>query len=407
MITIVTSPNKWTPAYNYSLWKVSSDDIELTYFKVEILEATTDTILNVLEWYPSPEYTDGSYRDLSKILCNYVYPQLVNSTNIVEPITRSILNYRLRITEILYDSTTNTFASGDMYDESDDSYFVWYANLEKGLFTDYNPDYFVVNGVPMDTVPSRFLTDKPNYSYFNTRGVEMLYFIQQDQSALRLKTTVTYTGGTSSTNYTNITGLTSSYMYKLNLTDGVIGDLTSVDRVRVQLFDDITTKKSEVRTYIKKEIDCNLEVLNVIWSNSFGGFDTHSFIQPQVSVSSSNRNVTKLSPLQYRNDVYSNISSNIYNAVDYVIQNNINASIVAYSQSLRDDEARWMTELINSRNVYIVLSNGKYLPVNLKTNSYTIDKQKLIKNKMNQFQIEIELADGLIPVYKPLNSYEV
>lgn len=214
MITIVKRPEQYTPAGNPVIWQIQSNNNNLVYFEVNVLEPTASgaTILNQ-NIFPTPEFPTGSYINLSKILDSTVRGELNPSTDLVKPITKSIRDYRLAITEMV--ATGGTITTGDTYNNTSEINYVWEAELTRDKFRTFNDDQYVINIGHTAT----FLTNKPDYVEVNDSSVEYLYFLQNTSG-----TTVTYTNPYNvSFSYSNDNGTTRTVTISFaNIPSGIV-----------------------------------------------------------------------------------------------------------------------------------------------------------------------------------------
>lgn len=396
MITIIQRPKEFTPAFNPVIWQVESDDTTIIFFRVEVYESTTSTLINNLDLFVTPDNPTKSYIDLSTILSNYVKGELDNDLSVnSKAVTKPLLAYRVVITEKLFNSTTSQIEDGDTYEDEEDINFVWYASMDSLRFNSFTASYDILN---------TFLTNKPNLSITNDLSAESLYFLQKDEDVLKLQVKTYDATQTLLNTYTSTITLGTNNMFRLHISPKALVlnlsvSFTNVAYYTVQLIDESDIPKSSLITYLYRDIDCNLESINLIWVNSLGGIDSYQFINPQESI-----NVTKslIQKSIYRIDEdenYSDVSADIYNPSDTIINSRSQSSYKINSKELSNAEAYWFAELFQSKQVFAELSNGKLIPVKVTNNNYQVQKNRYIKGQLNTIEIEFTAPFNLRPGY--------
>lgn len=162
--------------------------------------------------------------------------------------------------------------------------------------------------------------------------------------------------------------------------------------VRVKNASGITM--TEDRNYVYQDTDCNLNYVNVVFTNSFGGADSYQFVEPQESVVSNKLSVKKNSINVAASNIY--ITDGVYNPSDVTYKNTTKSNIKVYTKPLTDAESAWLVELVNSKNIYIELTDGNMVPVQLVNTNYNVQKNKYIR-EANQYQFEFSFSDNYLP----------
>jgi hypothetical protein len=162
-----------------------------------------------------------------------------------------------------------------------------------------------------------------------------------------------------------------------------------------------TTQLTEVRKYKVLDTDCNVDYMNVIFTNSVGGVDSIQFLNPIESYKMdkmiAKKNHTNLdTPNPF-------MSNGLHNTQYETYDTNTKGTIKAYTPSLTDDYNKVLMELLVSRDVYLELNNGDLVPVQVKTTAQDIKKKKFLTNDIVQYQVEFELPDNYLPVSGDVN----
>lgn len=392
MISIVKTPQKYTPSNNPIIWQFTSNDSSISYFKVEVLATPSSNIISVMDCYITPDYPSGGYIDLSKVLTSYVSWEIKNDGLLIQPVSNPIASYRLRITEKLMDGTT-----GSVHEVSTENYFVWEASMDRIFFNGYKQIDYVVT--PSNA--AKFLTNKPDFSFVNNVSNEMLYFIQEGMDALNVvvKTYNTLRQIVDTKSFP-ISGLSSKSMFRILvapkfLQANLLLDFTTVAYYTIQIVNTSNTAKSELRTYQYTQNPCNKSVVNLFWLNSLGGFDAYQFINPQQTVNTNKYSIKKNIFKLDANGIFSDYNNGIYNPAETIIESHPTSTAIVYSKQLNDGEAKWFTELYQSKQVYIELQNGDLVPAIVNNNSYQVQENKYLTNSVNQAQVELAFGESI------------
>ncbi|RYE52516.1 MAG: hypothetical protein EOP48_16335 [Sphingobacteriales bacterium] len=385
MITLIQEPQKFTPAGNPIIFQVISDDADILYFKVDIVEATSNAVVSTLDIYPTPDLPTGSYVDLSKILSNVVDFQISNTQNILSlPMSKPLFKYKVKITERVLN--VDEIEDGDDYITN--TYFVWEAKLNSFIFSEFNySDYVVSTGLPI-----KFLTTKPDKTVVNDYSAEMLYFLHETEDDLRVIVKTYNKSNVNLNNYSHsIADLDEYNLFRLqvspkSLKESVLADFTEVAYYTIHIEDENGDKRSETRTYLYKPLPCHLEPTNMLWFNSLGGVDTYQFVNVQES-NQITKNTFKGNIFKVDNGLYSNRTDDIWNAPESVININQQGTYTASSRIINDAESRWFNELFTSRKVFVELGNNSLVPVMIDATNYSIQRQKY--NRSTPISIQV------------------
>lgn len=208
-----------------------------------------------------------------------------------------------------------------------------------------------------------------------------------------------FTGGTDA--IAQVTGVRLPFMVRVAtsprslITQGITG-LSKGDTYIVTVKTNSTgTTLSEARTYVYDDTGCNVDLMNVMFTNSLGGVDSIQMVAPQESVSV-NKQTIKKNELDTDN-VTPYVTNGVFNVSDMTYASTPKVTIKAYTKPLSDEESKYLVELVNSKNIYLELTNGQLLPVQLKTTNYSIQKKRYINRELIQYQFEFSLPDNFLP----------
>jgi hypothetical protein len=154
---------------------------------------------------------------------------------------------------------------------------------------------------------------------------------------------------------------------------------------------------SEYRHYIYEDTDCNVDYVNILFSNSVGGVDTIQMIAPKVSFNNTKQTIIKNNLNVESETPY--LTDEVYNQQKSIYANTLNGQVTLSTKYLNDLESEWLTELINSQNVYMELNNGDLLPVVLVNNDYAMKKKKYLNNEFISYDFSFELPSNVFNIY--------
>jgi hypothetical protein len=398
MISVIKKPYKFSPSDDVIQFQIESDNADIIYFQVDILESSTDAVISTLEINTTPNYQNGSFVDVSTILSNVVKWEIDNDlTALSVPLTRPILGYKIKLTE--YGFIGNTVGVLSPAITLPDIFYVWNAGLGRIRFKSFNYSDYALT----ETSTVKFLTYKPNSATVNDSSSEQLYFIQD---AMPLKLVVETYGINNNhldTYFQAISDTNIKKMFRMqvspkSLTETLGIDFSDVHYYTVRLFSDsvgIDAVKSELRKYFYRPLACHVRPQNIFFLNSLGGFDVHQF----VNVTETNnivRTTIKKNPYQIIDGIYTDENGEILNNTDEVIDLTQQGNYTAFTQQLSDEECIWLNELFKSKQVFIELSDSRLVPVIVANTSYQIQKQYLNKTAYNTTQVSYTINGDLL-----------
>jgi hypothetical protein len=395
MITIVKRPQRFTPSGNPVIWQVQTDNANILYFKVEVIDNASGATINFLDIYPTPDLQNGAFIDLSRLLDNAVNWQVSNDiTKFVEGMSKPVRGYRVKIEEKVLSGTT--VVTGATYNDTADVNYVFAATFEHIAFNYFEHSEYVIKN---DNLGVKFLTFKPDGGLMNKASTEYLYFMA-DTSGLQVKMSY-YNKDGSLNNYffRPISG--NEKMYRLNISYKALRNefstsLTDGMSVSFQIVDSNQNAKTEERKYIFKEAECHLEMVNILFVNSLGGVDAYQFVNPTESMNVT-RTTMKKNPYRIVNGKYENITNDVYNVTNEVLNSVSQLTVKAHTRVLKDKEVFWLGELVTAKQWFIELSDMKLVPVMLVNNSYNYQRQKYLKGSLNVMTFDFQFAEGFIP----------
>jgi len=194
----------------------------------------------------------------------------------------------------------------------------------------------------------------------------------------------------------NITGYSEDRMIRLNVSPRKLIEkgLDFVDNevYKIYLIDTSGNTLTQEFKYKWCPAECNQDYVNILWTNSLGGVDSYQFIAPQVVHNSFKSSIKKNNNNLYSSTPY--ITNGVYNQTNEVYSNNTKTSFTVWTKNLSDEESDWLIELLNSKNIYVELSNHQLVPVNLTTTDYTVKKKKMYKNEFISYSFTFEFDNN-------------
>lgn len=275
----------------------------------------------------------------------------------------------------------------------------WATYISDSAFRIYTPTGFgdTINGYPA------WIYYNPGYSgylggFTFTGGATLATGTTIHASSILPNSVIGFTGGADATDdvYSSFTGrmLRINTSPKKLITNGITG-FTAGDIYTIQLKTPSLSGLTEVKHYTYEEEDCNVDYMNIAFTNSMGGVDAYQFVNPQVSVTSTKLSIQK-NNLNLDDPTNPYITDGVYNTVDDIYNSKSKATIKVYTKPMTDDESDWLTELINSKNVYVELSDGTMVPIQVNTSTFQIMKKKYNK-ELIQYQLEFVFSDNFLP----------
>lgn len=404
-ITLVNSPNRFTPSKNPVIWSVSSNNSAINYFMVDLFEATTDTLISTLKIYPTPDNASGAYIDLSMILRSFCKWEFINyNQNLIDTFDKNIFSYKIMLTEKLLSS--GSIISGDSY-ISDDCY-VFNSQLDKITFKTYKQNQYVVT----EGKQIRFLTTKPDNQIVNDYSNEGLFFLQDNyESEISVKYSFFDSSGLLIDDYIislDSTEQTDKKLFRINVSPKTLKDNISsisfdnVKYIEVKLIDENDNELSVKRRYNYQSLPCHLTPANIIFINQYGALDTIQLYNP-ISNLSVTRQTVKNNPYKVSNDEVVDYNGDIFNVIDEIININPKQEIRLSTGILNDNQLKWLSNLLTSEQIILQVFDELYVPVLLNETSYDMINRKY-QQEPNVKQFSFNLSDGFTPDFLFINA---
>jgi hypothetical protein len=154
---------------------------------------------------------------------------------------------------------------------------------------------------------------------------------------------------------------------------------------------------SEFRHYTYEDTECNTDYVNILFSNSVGGVDSIQMIAPKIAFNNTKQTIIKNNLNVESETPY--LTDEVYNQQKSIYANALNGLVTLSTKYLDDLESEWLTELINSQNVYMELNDGDLLPVVLVNNDYAMKKKKYQNNEFISYDFTFELPTNFFNLY--------
>ncbi|WP_428329039.1 hypothetical protein [Mucilaginibacter sp.] len=393
MISFIKQPNKYTPVNNPVIFQIQSDNPLIQFFKVTITD-NLGNIIGSLRLFTTPDYLTGSFTDLSTILSNTVNYQLLPSANLVDYTPNILQAYQLTVTEKIYsngiivDGTTSTTGL----------FYVWNGLVDKVSFSSF--DYH--NYVLTTGNTANFLTNKPPISTMYLTSSEYLYFLNDGRSgnvnlnfygagntlvgshqlaisgstsgATRIDISPAAITNTFGSSFANSIGREFGSMFTSPF--GTNYSLSSANYFTVNLTDVSGNSKSVVRTYVLKNTSCKNTPVQIVFGNQLGGYDSFMFFNPRETLDVVKTSITD-NPFSINiGGIYTDNNNSVFNEENTTINVNATSTYKVITDALRDEEVRFLKELVKSQKVYIRLLNGMFYPVTVTNLNFPVQQKK-------------------------------
>jgi len=251
---------------------------------------------------------------------------------------------------------------------------------------------------------AQLLTNKPSTTKYYSNSTDYLYFINDGLSlnaVLKL-----YVNGSGITTYTKSisSGITSG---RIKLSPDTLTTMfgsnfsnyfTSNNYFTVVIQDTSGTNKSVTRTYTLKNSNCAYTPIQLVFGNQLGGFDGIRFFNPQEQIDVV-RTTIKKNPFQLNNNLYTDNVSGVFNSDTDTINVASTSTYTAISDPLSDDESLWHKELVKSKQVYVLLPTGNYMPVTITNTQYKVQQNKYNNTALVRLSITFTIPDTGAKLY--------
>lgn len=229
-------------------------------------------------------------------------------------------------------------------------------------------------------------------------GITSGYSAQTTFHSIIPHSKTSFANGVTATN--DLSGFTMPNMIRINVSPkkfiaNGVNDLIVNQDYYIKIKDTSGNTISEIKTYKYQPDICHLEYVNILFTNSIGGVDSYQFINPQESLSVEKLKISKNNINLDSSTPY--ITNGVYNPIDQTYHSVGKSGIKVWTKELSDDESGWLTELVMSKNIYVELTDGSLVPVQLINTNYDIRKKKYVRSELNQYQFEFSFSEDYIP----------
>ncbi len=385
MISIIKSPSKYSPAGNPSFLSVSSNDPDIVYFKINVLNPSGSTLISSSKCFVTPDLPTSASIDLSNILNNYVKTEISIDSEFIQSFSSGVLDYSVEVTEML--TTGSTIGSGS-------TSTITGLTAYNASFSDVEFQYFGYRNYYVNSLTTaKFLSTKSSVSNINSWSKEFLYFLADTGSTIS-KAKVKVYNTTGSTTYSEDFSAGSAKLHRLNvspknLKTSLLIDFDDAQYFEIWLENAGSTVLTEVKRYRCINFDCRIEPVNVLWINKVGGVDSFTFINPQETKS------VKRSTIQtnkYLN--YSISTSGVINPSEKTYKVSQTSDYTLTTPVLNDWEYVYLTDMLSSEQVYVELTDGSLVPVKLITTSAEVKRKKYSSTSL-RFELKYQAESNL------------
>lgn len=153
---------------------------------------------------------------------------------------------------------------------------------------------------------------------------------------------------------------------------------------------------SENRHYTYEDTECNVDYVNILFSNSVGGVDSIQMKAPKMNFTNDKKNILRNNLNVESETPY--LTDEVYNQQKSIYANTLSSQITLSTSYLNDLESEWLVELLNSQNIYIELNDGDLLPVVMVNNDYAMKKKKY-QSEFISYDFTFELPTNFFNLY--------
>ena len=371
-LTIDSEPLEWSPVYNpiqYTVTGINNTQCNYKYIADVYVDGTYITRLELF-----PDLTGSATFEFNRVLQPYVTYDLNTEKNGFNEAPNTYCSFQIKFGE-QFDDSVACDSIIDVYTNLviSDTRYTWNGVLSYEDWSVYTNDTYKLNVTAV--VP--FLSHQPAITSINPGDYAQLMYIQDTDlttspvtylaDACRVFTydsTDALVGeyeilNASSTQTNKVFTIGTGYQ---NIQEYVLGDPSSVvsgpispfvDEVTyytVQLYDNtLTTPSSELKTY-KIDKSKTIDARRFVFLGELGNMDSYTFTRTESKISTVARNeFTKL-----------NTSFTIRDRGRTVTDVDVTSRFTSNSGWLTVKESRWIAELFNSSEVYLLKSTPYY-----------------------------------------------
>lgn len=374
-ITVLEQPQKFTPCGNDIIFSIRTDNNDIRYFLVDVLDLKGNKIASN-KVYTTPTERDTATIPLSKTLSNKVFTDIDASNDVVKIFESGIFGYKLSIKEE---------SNGDVL--VTDPFYTYNAKLNDAWFYDYLHENFIIK----PNNEAYFLTRRGTSNILHVSGKYFLYFILNTSNTLTLNIRVSYLTG-STTAYRETIKSTAVAMGRINMSPETLSDTYGIALEQVRSFEVFiangTTPVTKKYTYRITGYPEIYSEVAMVWKNSEGGTDSYVFVNPVETKTSEKTTFNNSKRFAVTNGVASSKIS--------VVNTSMSSVYSVYSLMLTDYEYNVVSDIINSEQVFVVLSNGVLLPVEIVDTSVQVLSRTTHKSTSRKLNISFRSDSNMI-----------
>src|SRR6218665_895399 len=401
-IQLLKSPQLYTPSGNPINFVVSSTASNVNGFMAYVLN-TSNNLIASKNLVLRPDFIGPTNSiavgDFQTILDSVVKYDIDNNNTLSTGFNRPVIDYKVVFVEKIFG--TGSFA-GQLVDGASYStgvFNTWDASLDRVSFNSFTYSNYYVDSI---SGSKKFLTSKPDNSEVNPESTEYLYFLQNGIPGLKMRVDIYNSNGSiiSGLSY-SIPNLSTYKMHRLNVSPRVItsngGSLTNASYYKVYL-SGTSSVYSEVRTYkYNSGANCNVYPVNILFVNNYGGIDSYQFVN---TTPTKNINKTTIRKNTWLPEVtgYTDIVNKVFNPSEEIVSVDYTFSYSVYSRFLTDYESRWLTQLFNSKQVYVEFPDNRVLPVMVEDSSYQLMYANNNKDRFPYITFRFKTSEGIAPI---------
>lgn len=417
-LTLIASPFTISPSGNSSMYVVDTNLLTTVYVNVRVRENVTGNLIATLRIYPTPNNVMRYFIEVGEIIHSYTANKLFDYFSTIVLNTGLVFSYYLEIDEVILVGgapvvnstlTTSGVPRG-----------AFRGKLDNITMKGYTMFKYTLNGAPHNPTNGLliFSTMQPRVKSVLPTSDEALYFFQNGAAIPGLSTPETPQGRVNFYDRSGVlidtllidVGFVNNIFrsqFRVNMSPAIVAGLATqplanIGRYEFYLigtvtFDDVETPISEKMTYIIDDGYCNAPAINVFWVNKFGAVDSYSMVHPEDSISAE-RAMMLQSPVQYDSvtGLYSNFKDIAYNVEDRIINTGTTQYTTAFTRSMNDIHALWLSSIIYSPQTWIKLTPSQFIPTYLQDTDMLV-QQALHLTAPNIKQLKFKLSDNFTP----------
>lgn len=412
-LTIISSPQKVTPAGNTIMYVLDSNMSNFIYVNVRVKDSATSTLIATLRVYPTPANPVRVHIEVSKIMQSYVgYKLLDYYTTIVTTVPGAMQGFFLEVDEVILSGTGNVITASTQFPPE---CTVFKGELDPLTFKNYISSKYTFDSV--FSYPILFSTLQPRIKRVLSTSDEGLYFFQNGFAippptlpADSPRGKVTYydkSGAPIGTPFIIDVGFQAQALrtqFRVNVSPNIVATygavpLANIGRYTFELIREDDTTISEVFTYIIEDNYCNAPPLHIYFVNKFGAIDTYTMLHPMNSIEVEKLTMQKPEYRLGANGQYNNFEGVTFNVVDAIVNTGERQSIRAITRNMTDDTNTWLSSLIYSPQIYIKVLQNLFIPVTVQETRTDITPRRY-GNGLVTKEYTFKLAEGFTPDFK-------